>query len=274
MNVFYLGPINTFSYQAANHLFPEKHTLLPCDSFSQIFQSVKESADSFAVIPFENSITSNVHENIDLLFKSSLKIVCELYLEIHFHLIAAAGVSLRDVKKVYSHPKAFEQCRRFCGEYHWEKIEAPSTTGASLLLDPQKNNEAAIVPASLPLAPGMQILSENIEDIEHNFTRFLVISQTDIRILEGKRNKCSVTFKVKHEEGALLSVLEVLRDNHANMTKLTSRPIPGSDWEYLFWIDFELQSEITDDILQAISKKTLEYRVVGTYPSGEHLKIA
>ncbi len=271
MNVYFLGPENTFSHRAASHLFATGYTLIPCASFAEIFSSVQESSDSFAVIPFENSITSNVHENIDRLFHSPLKIIGELFVQIHLNLLAPTGVALEDIQKVYSHPKAFEQCKKICSEHNWEKIVARSTTGAASMIAPGSLDEAAIVPASLAAPAEMTLLKKNIEDISHNFTRFLILAQTELTVVSGTKNKCSMTFKVKHEEGALLSVLEVLRDHKANMTKLTSRPIPGTDWEYLFWIDFELAAELSDALLHDMSSRTLEYRIVGKYPTGKQL---
>lgn len=268
MKIYYLGPKNTFSYIAATDLFDiEKNNFISTKDFYEVYQRVSENADSYGIVPIENSITSNVHESVDSLFTTSLKIIGEAYLPIKLYLVGSEDASLDTIETVYSHKKALEQCRNYLADNGFRSEMVASTAKAA--------HQAAVInlPTHAAITSGAAIQSENltiidedIGDIKNNYTRFIVLSQVDIPITEGTATKCSVIFKIKHEPGALVSLLRTLEQNGSNLTKIESRPIPGTDWEYIFWVDFE--SDTIDAAKNSIERASLEYRVLGTYPKG------
>jgi prephenate dehydratase len=267
MDIYFLGPPGTFSHILARQVFKDTiHSLVPANSFQQIFKEICDRDGAVGIIPMENSITSNVHENVDRLFVGDLKIVGEAFLEITLHLLGSEDCKPSEVKTLYSHPKALEQCAKFLSRYRGAVVETSSTANAAQELPP---GCALIGSSALAESAGLSVLQSDIGDISQNSTRFVFVSQSEIEDTSNAScNRLTFTFQVRHEPGALVKVLKALGETGANLTKIESRPIPGRDWEYLFWVDLEISPEQRDDVCKIVKDNTLEYQILGCYPGG------
>jgi len=271
MNLYYLGPQGSYSSIVAHKAFAESfyaHT--PVENLRTILAHVQTDKEGIGIVPIENSITSNVHESMDYLFETDLKIIGEARLKITLHLIGRTGTELSKVTKVYSHPQALHQCSAFLQEHKIDTEEVVSTAaGQRHVLAQSGAEEALIGSGELAKREELEILADDLGNVQNNVTRFLFVGHKDIAQEETEQKRATFTFRVKHEAGALVDVLNKLAAAGANLTSIESRPIPGSDFEYKFWIDVEAHSQSIDDITAVIKKNTAEHRVLGVYPKGD-----
>jgi len=268
MNIYYLGPKGSYSYTLLKKLYPEEK-LLPQPTFAHIAEAVIKDENSIGLLGIENSISSSVHESIDLLFQNNLHIVGEASMDIQLHLIGTKGATLTDVKEIYSYPQAIAQCSAFIKKYNMICHETPSTTTAVHEVDTlQDRSKAAIAGRGSLAGTDLRVIRGDIANISHNMTRWVFISKKSVSL--GKNhNKITVIFKVKHEPGSLVKVLQAVAQEKGNMSKIESRPVPGSDWEYLFWIDVEIPEGSITVFETLFQKETLSYRMVGIYEKGQ-----
>lgn len=267
--VYYLGPKGSYSHIITEEVFAT-HELIACNSFADIVKKTLREKDATGVLPIENSITSNVHENMDFLFRERLSIIDEAYLKIHLYLIGFENATIKDIKKVYSHPKALSQCRQYIQKHNFAMQQADSTAAArdSIL---EINDKRAAVIGSKELADNqkLKILAEDIGDEKVNMTRFAFISANQS---ENAGNKASIVFTLAHKPGTLAKILAEFSKGDFNLVKIDSRPIPATSWEYQFWVDIESKNneEIEQNTLSDILKKNANtYKIIGIYPSGK-----
>jgi prephenate dehydratase len=267
--VYYLGPKGSYSHTITKKVFPAKE-LVDCDSFAEIVGNTLSEKEAAGVLPIENSITSNIHENMDYLFREQLTIVAEAYLKIRLYLIGFKEATVEDVKKVYSHPKALSQCRRYIEGHNFTMQQTLSTAAArNLILEINDKRVAAIGSKELAVSQKLKILAEDIGDEKFNITRFAFIRAMQ----PGERgNKASIMFTVPHKPGTLAKMLTEFSKADFNLIKIDSRPIPSTSWEYQFWVDVENKDgrEMEQNTLSDILKKnTNTYKIIGIYPSGK-----
>jgi prephenate dehydratase len=193
--------------------------------------------------------------------------VGEITLRVGHNLIGHENATLADIKRVYSHPQVFQQCREFLGNYpHWDQVAFSNTASAVQRI--KENNdlqEAAIARKEAARVFQMKILQEGIETNPRNFTRFVVISRNEF--LEGPQNKSSLIFSVGDTPGSLCAVLKIFAENRINLVKLESRPIHSKPWEYLFYADVEVDifDEPFRNILEELQGKTEYLKILGSY---------
>jgi len=263
----FLGRMGTFSHKACVQYFGEKVEPLPIPSFRQIFESVKSGNADFGVIPIENSLTGSIHENYDLLLEYDLKIVGEITLRIMHHLIGRPGTSIEEIRRVFSHPQVFDQCRQFLQRHEdWEMVAVKDTAGAvKEIRDSQNPGEAAIADKVAAEIYGMQVLEEGIETNPRNYTRFVIIGTDPIE--KGLRKKSSLIYSAGNQPGALFESLKIFAENGINLVKLESRPIHGKPWEYMFYVDLEADAEGPEfkPILDALKEKVDYLKILGSY---------
>lgn len=275
--IAYQGIQGSFSHITAEKIFGKNHLFVGFENFHDVFDSLALEKATFGVIPIENSLIGSIHENYDLMHKFGTKICSEHYTGIHYSLLAMPieGLSpeerLRRIRKAYSHSKALEQCADFFRDNPLIKPALYSdTAGAAAYVASSANPEdAAIASSTAGQIFGLQTLETEIEDDPMNYTRFFVISQETLSSATG--DKCSLCIKLRNVPGALFSVLKTFVDYHLNLTKIESRPMPGTLFEYLFYIDFELNN-ISDPDLEEFFKKlekdVLFFKNLGIYPKG------
>lgn len=271
MNIYYLGPQKSYSYILAKQSFSGglyKLTALP--TAQAVVDRIKVERDCIGVLPIENSITSSVHENFDLAFEGDIHIVGEANLQVKLHLIGLEQANLEQLTTVHSHPKALAQCSEFIKSHNLAQIDHNSTSAALEEIITNADPSQAAIGSSELVVPGTtKMLKESIGNQSYNLTRFIFISQ-EKNSDNSANNKMTLTFKVKHEPGSLAKVLTRLAEiEHTNLTKIESRPIPGTTWEYNFWVDIEVDNNKIPEILETIKQETLEHNILGIYEIGK-----
>ena len=212
--------------------------------------------------------------NYDLLNQSNLTITGEVFLRIKQNLLTLPGTKIEDLTEVHSHHMAIAQCRDFFKQYpHIKLIEnADTALSAKEVQQKQQKNIGAIASTLAAELYGLEILRESIETNKKNHTRFLILEHKDkAKKVEGA-NKVSLSFATPHEVGSLHKVLAVLSAYNANLTKITSAPIVGSPWQYMFYMDF-MTSEIGyEQAINAIRPITKNLNILGIYSKGDNFE--
>ena len=269
--ILFLGPTGTYSYKVAKELnnILKNYELLPQKTFQDIHINLLENKNYIAVLPIENSITTNIYENIEFIFDNEINIIGEYYLPITLNLIAKKNSSLdfnnKNISKnIYSHQKALKQCSNFIKEYNFNPIISSSTTeGQNIILNLDDNNFCI---SDYPIYEELEIKKENIGNYKNNKTRFIFVSKSNIILENSKQNKISFLCKLKHQKGSLCSFLDVISKNNINMTKIESKPIPDSNFEYLFLVEGVSENKINyNEIKNILDNSTLENKILGIY---------
>lgn len=242
VRVAFQGEPGAFSSQAARKLLGDDITLVPCETFEQMFASVESGASDYCLAPIENSLFGSVYQNYDLLLKHNLHIVGETSLRIVHNLIAPPGTSLEQVQRVYSHPVALGQCLRFFATHSGLKPVAAYDTAGSvkMLMESREAGAAAIASSIAAEVYGAQVLVAGIEDDQRNFTRFLLLAREDEAPgeLPAEADKTSIVFVLEHRTGSLFRAMAVFALREIDLMKIESRPLIGHPWEYSFYLDF------------------------------------
>lgn len=263
----FLGEVGSFSHKACTQFFGEQVDAKEVDSFRAIFEAVKSGSANFGVVPLENSLAGSVHENYDLLLEYDLRIVGEILLRIKHNLIGHPGTKIDDIRRVYSHPQVFQQCRQFLERHAgWEQITVSDTARAvKQIRDKGTKDEVALAGKDAAEIFGMELLEEGIETNPRNFTRFVIIGRQGIQ--NGPKRKSSLVFSTGNQPGALFSVLKIFADNGINLVKLESRPIHGKPWQYMFYVDLEADVDAADfqPVRAALAANTEFLKVLGSY---------
>ena len=268
--IAYLGPEGSFTHQAAESRFGAMSDYLSLNSIASVFKTLESKRAKFAVVPIENSRDGIVGETLDLLAKSSVKIVAELYMPIHISF-ATKAQKLEDIKKIYSKDKGFGQCREFLSEHGFvdvEQIPVESTAKAAILAA-QDENAAAICSHIAAKLYGVPTLFANIEDSVDNTTRFVILS--DFKNAISGEDKTSILVRLKDavEAGSLVHFLQDFDKENINLSKIESRPSRDKDgFGYWFYIDF--YGHIDEKRIQEIVQKHAEEVTwLGSYVKGE-----
>jgi len=268
--IAFQGESGAFSEEAALKLLGSVE-LLPCVSFDSMFEAVKSGECDGCIAPIENSLAGSVHANYDLLLQHDFYIIGEIFLRIVHNLIALPGVSFEQVRKVYSHPVALAQCRKFCREFrHLEQVSEYDTAGSvKMLRDQGLRDGAAIASIRAATVYGASVLRTEIEDNKENYTRFLLLSR-DAKP-QPSANKTSIVFSTRNEPGMLFRCLAAFALRDIDLTKLESRPLHGKPWEYFFYVDFigNVEDPNCKNALRHLEEMTTFLRILGSYPSAE-----
>lgn len=265
LNIAFLGPLATFSHLAAIKKFGNSISYQACNTIADVFFSVDRNIADYGVVPIENSIEGAISHTLDMLVDSNLKICSEIYLEIEHNLLAKCKKD--QVKKIYSNPFVFGQCRQWL-EHNMpgvETMEVSSTTKAAEIASKEKY--AASISSSLAAKEyGLDVVEKNIQDFSHNTTRFLVIGNS----VPGHtgRDKTSIVFSVKDRIGVLHDTLVPFKKYNINLTKIESRPSKKKAWKYYFFIDLDghCQSPKVKKALEELEKNCTFLKVLGSYP--------
>ncbi len=249
MQVAIQGEPGSFSHEAAGKVFPEA-TILPCTLSLDVFRALSEREVDAAVIPIENSLAGSVVEHYDLLLDCNVAIERESLLRIRHNLIAVFGVEIERIKRVYSHPVALAQCRKYLEQHPaMEAVPFYDTAGSvKQLMELRDRNAAAIASSRAAEYYGGEILAADIEDNAANYTRFFVIRRSDEVQRNPDADKVSLAFTVENRPGTLVAALEVFASQGTNLTKIESRPVQGKPWQYVFYVDYQLSTQVRADI--------------------------
>ena len=266
LKIGYLGPEGTFSHQAALQQFGHSPHFIPLPTIDGIFREVEKKQYDYGVVPIENSTEGSIYRTLDMFIETPLKICAEISLEVSLYLLSSHD-RIDNIKKIYSHPQALAQCSGWLA-HHLPNIpvkEASSTAQAAKKAkeDPSVGAIASKLAAKIY---DLKILKNKIEDYSKNFTRFWVISQQSPE--KSGQDKTSLMFSIKHKAGALHKIIYPFAHYGINMTKIESRPLKNSLWEYFFFVDVE--GHVADPklkkALNEIEKMVKFLKVLGSYP--------
>jgi prephenate dehydratase len=249
------GEPGSFSHEAATKLAAEmgdEARIVPFSLSAEVFAALERNEVSAAVIPIENSLAGSVTEHFDLMFSYDVAIVRETLLRIRHNLIAIPGAAIDEIDRVFSHPVALAQCRRFLAEHpRMESFAFYDTAGSvKQLVELRDGHAAAIASAEAASYYGAQILVAGIEDNPENYTRFFYLRRASEVEPNPSVNKLSLAFTVENRVGTLVAALSELAKEGTNLTKIESRPVHGSPWEYIFYVDCQLNTP--EDGIRAI----------------------
>jgi chorismate mutase/prephenate dehydratase len=264
LDIAYLGPEGTFTHLAARKKFGKKCRYLPAEGISDVFYEIEKGKADFGVVPVENSTEGVVNHTLDMFFTSNLNICAEITLNISHFLLGRLNSK---IKRVYSNPQVFSQCRRWLAANLPEAELIPASSTAAAAKKAKSDRWGACIGGKI-LADlyGLDLIASSIEDLSSNYTRFLIIASCDSAV--SGSDKTSLLFSVKDEVGALYDVLSFFRQHNINLTKIESRPSKKKPWEYYFFVDLEGHRESTrlKKSLEDLSKKCVFVKVLGSYP--------
>jgi prephenate dehydratase len=244
--------------------------IIACNVSAEVLAKVVSGAVDGAVLPIENSLHGSVAEHYDLLLELPVRIERESLLRIRHNVIAMPGVKLAEVKRVMSHPVALSQCRRFLmGHPEFQVVPFYDTAGSvKHLMAEDLRDVAGIAPELAATEYGAEVLVAGVEDHAENYTRFHLILREDAEVasVDGAVEKMSVAFAIEHRPGTLVAALELLADAGVNLTKIESRPVPGSPWEYVFYVDVRFEDVgKADAAVAALHEHCRMVKVLGRY---------
>jgi len=264
--IVYLGPPATHTHLACFKYFGNSIQEIPKESLQEVFETVEKEEADYGVVPVENSTEGSVHRTLDLLIDSEVKICGEVMIQVSHDLLSQSG-KREDIRKIYSHPQALEQCRTWLRKNfpHVELAETVSTAKAAQIAVEDKA-VAAVASSLAAQLYGLKLIESSIEDHIQNYTRFLILSLQS-REKTGK-DKTSILFSIPHSPGSLFRVLKPFDEKGINLTKIESRPAKNKPWEYIFFLDFE--GHATDapihETLEEMEDNVLFMKLLGSYP--------
>jgi chorismate mutase/prephenate dehydratase len=265
--VAFQGEHGAYSEQVALARWGTNVKTRPCKTLRQVFAEVETKSVDYGIVPAENSLEGSINQTYDLLLETPLKICGEVKTRVSHCLLGLPETQTGDVRVVYSHPQALAQCSAFLESLRVEVEPIYDTAGGAKMVKEKKLRYAAAI-AGIRAAElyGLKVLKEKIEDVPENFTRFFVIGWNEIE--PTGEDKTSVVFGTRHVPGSLHAALSELASRRINLTKIESRPIKGTPWEYHFFVDFEgHQSELEcSEALNALRKSTTFLKILGSYP--------
>jgi prephenate dehydratase len=269
------GYEGSFHQVAARSFFGKAVEVIPCESFRKLVQIAGDPKQSAgAVMAIENSIAGSILPNYNLLQKSKLKVVGEVYLSISQNLLVNPGVKLEDIREVHSHPMAILQCLDYLEQHPWKLVETEDTALSAKLLHQHRSKHTAAIASKLAAELfQLEIIGPDIHTMKNNITRFLVLKRVGTFKADANANKASVYFQTSHDKGALSKVLTKIAAGGINLSKLQSMPIPGSHFKYGFYADMEFdQQKQLDQVLGAIEPLTNNVKIFGIYTKGKLVK--
>jgi chorismate mutase/prephenate dehydratase len=264
LDIAYLGPEGTFTHLAALKKFGKKSQYLAAQSIADVFDKVERLEADYGVVPIENSIEGVVNYTLDMFFDSPLKICSEITLNISHALLGHAG---KRIKRIYSNPQVFAQCRGWIAQ-HLERVElVPVSSTAKAAITAKKDTSSACIGNKVLAAIyNLDVIASSIEDSPANITRFLVIGKNDSN--PSQKDKTSILCSVRDRVGALHDMLFSFKKNAINLTKIESRPSKKKPWEYYFFIDFEghRSSPKVQRVLKGLARQCIFVKILGSYP--------
>lgn len=270
LRIGYLGPAGSFSHVAATRQFGSSVEQLDLHEIEGVFEEVAKGRCHYGLVPYENSIGGGITDTLDAFQQYDVTIYAEALVDIDQTLLANCPAG--DVKRIYSKPQVFVQCKRWLGHQYPDAEQIPmASTAASVRHAAGEPNAAAIGSILAGEIYDVKPLFESIQDKPNNITRFLVIGTQTAKPTGD--DKTSIMFVTAHKPGALVDVLGVFRDADINLSHIEKRPSGRTNWEYTFFIDCDrhrddpaMAKAIEDARAHCVSLK-----VLGSYPRAERV---
>jgi prephenate dehydratase len=267
MKAAFQGERGAFSEMACFDFFGSEVDTLPLPGLEQVFQAVSDGTAEMGVVPVENSYAGTVAKTYDLLIVHDLFIVGETHQRVIHCLLGNPGAQLNQIRRVYSHPQALEQCEAFLSTLAVNPVAWHDTAGAARMVkETGSPEEAAIAHEACAGIYGLEVLKKSIETNHRNTTRFVVISRRHLKVT--KDVKTSLVFATRHIPAALYKCLGGFATNGVNLTKLESRPHKTEKSGYLFYLDLEGHPEDSHvkEALKELHFFASFVKMLGSYP--------
>lgn len=265
--VVYQGVEGAYSHEASMAYFGEDADAFHVRTWEEAMRAVEDGRADYGVLPIENSSAGAVSDNYDLLIKYHNCIVAEIFLPVKHALLGVPGGSLEQIHTVFSHPQALMQCSEYLNSHgEWSQISVENTAvAAKKVLEEGDPSQAAVASEAAAKLYGLQILKSGINYNKDNVTRFIVVSRN--RVYQKDAAKVSLCFELPHRSGTLYNMLSNFIYNNVNMRMIQSRPIPGRNWEYRFFVDIEgrLDEPAVTNALKGVSEEAANLRILGNY---------
>jgi chorismate mutase/prephenate dehydratase len=276
LRIGYLGPEASFSHMAARRKFGASVDYLKMEDIAGVFDQISRGHVDLGLVPIENSGIGGIGETLDSFLEYPVQVCSEVLLNIHHHLLVTeATAATGQIKKIYSKPEVFKQCRKWLAETYRdaERVEVGSSSKAAEIAS-KEEGAAAIASWMAAEHYELQTLIPNIEDNPNNITRFFVICKD---APAGNKptgdDKTAIMFTTQHKAGALAEVIDVFRAMGLNLTHIDKRPSKRVNWEYYFFIDFvghQLEDHVSKAI-EAARKHCLQLTVLGSFPKAREV---
>jgi prephenate dehydratase len=269
------GYEGSFHQVAARQFFGKNVDVITCDTFREVVRIGEDKKQSDgAVMAIENSIAGSILPNYNLLQKSKLQVIGEVYLSISQNLLANKGVRLEDIKEVHSHPMAILQCLDYLEKYNWKLVESEDTALSAKMVQQHKSKHiAAIASKFAAQLYNLNVLTPDVHTLKNNITRFLIMEPTATKTKVENADKASIYFQTDHSRGILSKVLAKIAQGNVNLSKLQSMPIPGSTFKYGFYADLEFENnKQIEKVLENVKTLTNSTKVLGLYNKGKVVK--
>ncbi len=269
------GYEGSFHQVAARQFFGKDVDVIPCATFRDVVRIGEDAKQSDgAVMAMENSIAGSILPNYNLLQKSKLQVIGEVYLSISQNLLVYPGVKLEDIKEVHSHPMAILQCLDYLENQDWKLVETEDTALSAKQVHQHKSKHIAAIASKLAAQLfDLDVITPDIHTLKNNITRFLIMVPAKQKIEIADADKASIYFQTDHSKGILSKVLAKIAQGGANLSKLQSMPIPGSTFKYGFYADIEFeQKKQLDKLLVDLKSMTNSFKLFGLYKKGKVVK--
>jgi chorismate mutase/prephenate dehydratase len=266
--VAFLGPLGTFSYEAASAHFGSASEFIPVASIPAVFETVASGQATWGVVPIENSIEGGVTFTQDTLLETPLSMCGELMLDVEQCLLSDAPEVGR-IERVYSHPQGLAQCRRWLTRHlpHATLVPTASTVQAAHLVRHDLTAGAIASRLAATLA-GVRLVEASIQDRKPNITRFTILGAREQLPARTGDDKTSLVFSTRDERGALVRALQHFDQAGINLCRIESRPSGGESWQYVFFLDLEghARDERVRLAIAALETQSEMVKVLGSYP--------
>ena len=265
--IVFQGVEGAFGQAAMEQYFGRECQHFAAPTFRETMEAIATGQADYGILPIENSAIGSVVETYDLLVEYDNYIVGEVVLPITHTLSGLAGTKIEDIREVYSKAEALLQTARYLNSHPaWQQISVANTAlAAKQIVTDSDPSKVAVCSAYAAKIYRLVVLAENINDEQHNSTRFIVITNRKIFLKEA--TKISICFELSHEIGSLYQLLSHFIYNDLNMTRIESRPIEGRSWEYRFFVDFEgnMRDSAVKNALQGLQEEAKNLKVLGNY---------
>lgn len=271
LSIAFLGPLGTYSEEAALKQFGQGCQAIVCGSIDEVFRMVESGQADYGVVPVENSTEGAIGLTLDLFLSSPLKICAEITLPIH-HCLLSKQSDINQISHVFSHTQSLAQCHEWLNKMlpRAEREAVTSNARAAQMIHDLITTDgtfaAAIASRRAAELFELNILAENIEDDSNNTTRFLVLGRQDT--VSSGADKTSLVLATKNKPGAMVDLLEPLSRHGVSMTKFESRPSKQGLWDYVFFVDIEGHQEDAKvkAALHELQQRASSLKVLGSYP--------
>lgn len=271
LTIAFLGPLGTYSEEAALKQFGLGRGAVVCSSIDEVFRTIEAGQADYGIVPVENSNEGAVGLTLDLLLSSPLKICGEVTIPVH-HCLLSKQTDIGQITHVFSHAQSLAQCHEWLNKMlpNTEREAVTSNARAAQIIHDLISTDgtfaAAIASKRAAELFGLNILASNIEDDPKNTTRFLVISPH--AVAPSGKDKTSLVMATKNQPGAILALLEPFATHNVSMTKLESRPAKMGVWEYVFYVDIEghIKDTNVEAALNEIETHASYLKILGSYP--------